>query len=61
LEVCWIVQGQTPARIRQNGTLMFADLSLPVMLKLTYQILTENLAGFFPTELPKDSAAAPAK
>jgi len=49
------------ARIRKDGVLMFADLSMPVMLRLAWEALSANMGGFFPTELPKGySAAAPA-
>jgi hypothetical protein len=53
LEVAWVVQPTGPARIRTNGVTMIQDLDLPTTLQLTFNVLTENLGGFFPTELPK--------
>lgn len=45
---------QTP-----DGTLMFDDISLPVMLELTVAVIEENLGDFFRTALASMEADLP--
>jgi hypothetical protein len=42
------------ARLRSGGATMYSDLSLPVMLQITYYVIKDNLLGFFGA-LPSDS------
>ena len=43
--------GQPPARITVNGNLMFTDIELDDILKLTAQVIEENLGNFLTTAL----------
>lgn len=59
LDASYIMQGDTPARVRMNGALMFHDINLPTMIQLSYKVIEVSCADFFPTGLLKDSKAAP--
>ena len=51
-------QGQTWAPVVARGhSLMFEDIDLATMLRLTSEVVQENLSGFFRTALPKSDGA----
>lgn len=40
-------QGEAYARVLVSGSLMFSDITMQVMLRLTIAVIKENLDGFF--------------
>lgn len=55
---CRRKSGDTWARVYVSGNLMFEDIGMPGMIKLTFETLRENLTGFF-TGLPSGSGPKP--
>jgi hypothetical protein len=51
---CRRKSGETWAKVFVGGNLMFEDIGMPGMIKLTFETLRENLTGFF-TGLPSGS------
>ena len=37
------------AKIQTDGGIMFVDITLPVMLKIVWEVLLKDIASFFPT------------
>ena len=42
-------QGTGWAKIQSSGGLMFDDITMPAMLKLTWEVILKDIASFFPT------------
>lgn len=49
LAVCQRKQAGGYSKVMANGAIMFSDIELDTMLGLTYAVIEENLARFFPT------------
>ncbi|MDD3310951.1 phage tail assembly chaperone [Pseudodesulfovibrio sp.] len=65
LDACLaVVERKQPAggwaKVMVNGGLMFQDLDMAAMLRLTWAVLQEDMQGFFDA-LPRPSPAAPPK
>jgi hypothetical protein len=50
--------GKTYSPVFNNGTIMFDDLGLDVILKLVWLVLKDNVASFFPMNLRGVGAGA---
>lgn len=40
------------AKIQSGGGLMFDDITMPIMLKITWDVLQKDIVSFFPTAQP---------
>jgi hypothetical protein len=58
LKVCSVWNGQSWVRITTpSGELMFEDINMMVMLRLTFAVMQDNLQSFFSAPLPSGSVA----
>lgn len=57
LDYTWRKQEKGWAKVRANGQIMFADLTMPTIMRLVFEVVKANLSDVFPTGQPQASAA----
>lgn len=49
LQVVMRKQNNAWAKVQSSGGVMFDDITMPVMLKITWEVLLKDIVSFFPT------------